>query len=253
MSRYEEGLERLREVSGESGPGVLDRLSDIAPDMARLIAEFGYADIYGRPGLTLRQRQLINVAALTAMGTAAPQLRFHADAALHVGVTPGELVETVIHMAVYAGFPAAVNGLAVLREVFSARGVEYVPDPPLPAEGRRERGLRLLEEVDGPGGQAVVDSLSDIAPGFAAMIIEFSFGDVYARPGLDLKNRELATIAACTALGHVAPQLKVHLRGFFNVGGTREEAVETIIQVAGYAGFPAALNALTVLREVLTE
>ncbi|GLZ80550.1 carboxymuconolactone decarboxylase [Actinorhabdospora filicis] len=252
MNRYEEGLERLREVSGEAGPAVLDSLSDIAPGFARLVAEFGYADIYGRPGLNLRQRQLINVAALTAMGTAAPQLRFHADAALHVGVTPEELVEAVLHMAIYAGFPAALNGLAVVREVFAARGVVF--EPPAPLEGDRyARGARLLEEVDGHAGTAVVDALADIAPDFARMIIEFSFGEIYARPGLDLKSRELATVGACVALGTARPQLRVHLHGLLNVGGTREEAVETIIQVAGYAGFPAALNGLGVAREVFGE
>lgn len=252
MGRYEEGLERLREVSGDAGPAVVDSLSGIAPGFARLLVEFGYADIYGRPGLSLKQRQLINIAALTALGTAAPQLRFHVDAALHVGLTPDEVVETVLHMAVYAGFPAALNGLAVVREAFAARGIAYTP-PAAPTGDRHERGARLLEEVDGHAGTAVVDALSDIAPDFGRMIVGFAFGEIYARPGLDLKSRELATVAACTALGTAMPQLRVHVHGLLNVGGTREEVVETIIHVAGYAGFPAALNGLGVARGVFGE
>jgi 4-carboxymuconolactone decarboxylase len=71
-----------------------------------------------------------------------------------------------------------------------------------------------------------------------------------SRPGLDRRSRQLATIAALTALGH-APQLEVHIRGALNVGCTRQEIVEVILQMAVYAGFPAAINALNVAREVL--
>jgi 4-carboxymuconolactone decarboxylase len=75
-------------------------------------------------------------------------------------------------------------------------------------------------------------------------VFEFPFGDIYSRPGLDLRAREIATIAALTALGNAAPQLKVHIEAGLNVGLTREEITEVIIQMAVYAGFPAALNGL---------
>jgi 4-carboxymuconolactone decarboxylase len=84
-------------------------------------------------------------------------------------------------------------------------------------------------------------------------IIEFAFGDIYARPGLDLKLREIATVAALTALGNAQPQLKVHIHGALNVGCTREEVVEVILQMAVYAGFPAALNGVTAAKEVFQE
>ena len=117
-------------------------------------------------------------------------------------------------------------------------------------ESRFERGKRALAEIDGEGGQKVVDSLADIAPDFARYIIEFPFGDIYSRPGLDLRSREIATIAALTALGNAAPQLKVHIQAGLNVGLSREEIVETIMQMAVYAGFPAALNGLFAAKEV---
>jgi 4-carboxymuconolactone decarboxylase len=96
----------------------------------------------------------------------------------------------------------------------------------------------------------VIDSLRDIAPDFARYLIEFPFGDIYSRPGLDLKSREIAVVAALTALGNAAPQLKVHIQGALNVGVTRDEVVEVIMQMAVYAGFPAALNGLTAAKEV---
>ena len=108
---------------------------------------------------------------------------------------------------------------------------------------RYRRGWEKLKEIDGEAGERVIASLQDIAPDLARYTIEFPFGDVYSRPGLDLKSREIATVAALTALGNAAPQLKVHIHAALNVGCTRTEIVEVIIQMAVYAGFPAALNA----------
>ena len=118
---------------------------------------------------------------------------------------------------------------------------------------RYEQGLAKLREVDGHIGEQVVANLADIAPDFARYLIEFPFGDIYNRPGLDLKSREIAVVAALTALGNATPQLKVHIQGALNVGCTRDEIVETIIQMAVYAGFPAALNGLAAAKEVFAS
>jgi 4-carboxymuconolactone decarboxylase len=115
---------------------------------------------------------------------------------------------------------------------------------------RFERGLRALAEIDGQAGQKVIDALADIAPEFGRYVIEFPFGDIYSREGLDLRSREVATIAALTALGNAAPQLKVHIEAGLNVGLSRDEIVEVIMQMAVYAGFPAALNGLFAAKEV---
>ena len=115
---------------------------------------------------------------------------------------------------------------------------------------RYTTGQEMLQRVDGKGGDAVVNSLKDIAPDYARYLIEFPFGDIYARPGLDLRSREIATIAALTALGNAAPQLKVHIAAGLNVGLTQEEITEVIMQMAVYAGFPAALNGLFAAKEV---
>jgi len=118
---------------------------------------------------------------------------------------------------------------------------------------RYERGWEKLKEIDGEAGERVIESLRDIAPDFARYLIEFPFGDIYSRPALDLKSREIAVVAALTALGNAAPQLKVHIHGALNVGCTREEVVEVIMQMAVYAGFPAALNGLFMAKEIFQE
>ena len=96
----------------------------------------------------------------------------------------------------------------------------------------------------------MVAALADIAPDFADYLFEFPFGDIYSRPGLALRDREIATIAALAAMANAAPQLKVHIEAGLNVGLSREEIVEIIIQMAIYAGFPAALNGLFAAKEV---
>jgi 4-carboxymuconolactone decarboxylase len=115
------------------------------------------------------------------------------------------------------------------------------------------RGWAKLKEVDGHAGENVIESLRDIAPDFARLLIEFPFGDIYSRPGLDLKTRELAVVAALSALGNAAPQLKVHIQGALNVGCSEQEIVEVIMQMAVYAGFPAALNGLFTAKEVFAQ
>lgn len=118
---------------------------------------------------------------------------------------------------------------------------------------RYKIGWEKLAEIDGEQGERVIEALKNIAPDFADMVIEFPFGDVYSRPGLDLKSREVATVAALTALGTAQPQLKVHVHGALNVGCSRQEVIEIMIQMAVYAGFPAALNGLFAAKEVFDE
>lgn len=115
------------------------------------------------------------------------------------------------------------------------------------------RGWEKLKEIDGNAGEKVIASVRDIAPDFADLLIEFPFGDIYSRPGLDLRNRELAVVAALTAMGNAAPQLKVHIAAARNVGCSELEIIEVIMQMAVYAGFPAALNGLFAAKEVLNR
>lgn len=118
-TKFEKGWQRLKEVDGAAGERVVESLADICPDLGRYIVEFGFGDVYSRPGLTLQQRELATVAALTALGTATPQLKVHIAAALNVGLSREEIVETILQMSLYAGFPAALNGMFAAKEVFA--------------------------------------------------------------------------------------------------------------------------------------
>ncbi len=118
---------------------------------------------------------------------------------------------------------------------------------------RYEKGMKKFKEIHGPIAKATVDSLKDVAPDLGRFVTEFAFGDIYSRPGLDLKTRQLLTIASLTTLGYATPQLKAHIKGALNVGCTKQEIIETLLQMAIYAGFPASMNALYAAKEVFKE
>jgi 4-carboxymuconolactone decarboxylase len=126
--RYSRGLQKLAEIDGEAGQKVIESLQDISPDLGRFVIEFAFGDVISRPGLGLKEREIATVAALTAMGNARPQLLVHINAALNVGCTPREVVETILQMAVYAGMPAALNGMFAAKEVFADRGIAAVAE-----------------------------------------------------------------------------------------------------------------------------
>jgi 4-carboxymuconolactone decarboxylase len=253
-SRYERGRQALEDVEQGQGFSVIDHLADFAPDMGRFVVEFAYGDVFDRPGLSRQHRQLATIGALTAAGTAPAQLRFHIEGARNVGCSTTAIVEAIIHVSIYAGFPATLNAITAARDVFARRHDKHSPDlHKTAAADRYTAGWDVLSAVDGTAGQKVVESLRDLAPDLARFLVEFPFGDIYSRPGLDLKSREIVTVATCIALGTAMPQLKVHTHGLLNAGGTEQELIEVIIQMAVYAGFPAALNALSIAREVLTE
>lgn len=114
-------------------------------------------------------------------------------------------------------------------------------------ETRYKRGMARLAEVEGAAGEEVVGPLGDLG----RYIVEFAFGDIISRNGLSLRDRELVTVAVLTALGGREPQLQIHILAGLNVGLTAEELEEIIIQTVPYTGFPTAINALKLLKEIV--
>jgi len=119
----------------------------------------------------------------------------------------------------------------------------------LPDE-RYRRGVEVLQRLSGDGPGQIADEIAEVAPDFARMTIEFLFGDLYSRAGLDLRTRELAAVAALASLGRLA-HLRAHVGAALHVGCTAEEVVEILMQTAIHAGFPPALDALAGCHDLL--
>ena len=118
---------------------------------------------------------------------------------------------------------------------------------------RFELGSEKLKEIDGIGGENVIQSLQDIAPDVGKYIIEFAFGDVYTRSELSMQEREMITITSLLTTGGCDPQLEVHINGSLNVGLSPEKIIETFIQCIPYTGFPKVLNAIYTAKKIFAE
>ncbi|WP_435736484.1 carboxymuconolactone decarboxylase family protein [Cellulosimicrobium sp. PMB13] len=121
--RYEHGRALFDAVSGPTGAAGIDALADVSPELEHQVSAWAYGEIYARPGLEPRDRQLVTLGMLTALGGCEPQLEIHVNAALDAGLTPPEVVEALLQSAVYCGFPRAINATTVAKKVFGERGL----------------------------------------------------------------------------------------------------------------------------------
>ncbi len=111
-SRLERGIEKMHEVDGSEGISITDSLGDLG----KYIVEFAFGDIYSRDTLNLREREIVTISILTALGGCEPQLGVHIRAGLNVGLSKQEIEEIIIHSVPYSGFPRAINALNILKE-----------------------------------------------------------------------------------------------------------------------------------------
>jgi 4-carboxymuconolactone decarboxylase len=126
--RLGKGREKFDELYGPGGSErLISSFTGLGRDLARYGVEFNFGDIYSRPGLSMGQRELLSLATLVALGGVDPQLRGHTKGALNVGVTPAEILETVVHTVQYVGFPRALNAMRVVTEALMEAGAEIPP------------------------------------------------------------------------------------------------------------------------------
>lgn len=258
-TRYETGLKNLKIIDQEAGEKVAESLTDISPDLVKYIIEYAFGDIYNRTELPLKPKELTVVAALTAMGNATPQLKVHIHGALNVGCNIAEIQEVILQMSAYAGFPSAINGMLALKEVVAERKLEgkedqagIVQSTSLPKDSTRYNlGVKHLTLLSSNQVENLEKTFKDISPDMARFVIEYGFADIFSRPALDFKHREMATIAALTAMGTAPSQLRFHIQAALNIGVTQVDIVEIMLLMSVYAGFPAAINGTLALKEVV--
>ncbi len=221
------------------------------PGLRNYTAEAIFGAVWARPGLDIRYRMLATLSVLSSLQRLS-QFQTYVHSALNMGLGAEEIQEVPIHCSLYAGFPSAVNSLELVHEAFRERGIE-VPQtevPELSLEEMEARGRELREQLFGVQGQeGYASALVDLAPDLRVLTYQYAFGEIFFRPGLDLKSRVVCTTAALTAL-KADGQLRNLLRAGLRVGLSKEEMVEVLIQTGGYAGYPAALNAISIAAEV---
>lgn len=251
--RYTRGLDVLRKIGGADFDGPISRLARISPDMAGFTVTFPYGDILSRPGLDLRTRQICTVSAVMALGSAQPQLRFHMDGLLNAGGTPGDLVELLMLATATLGFPVAINAIGIVREIFAERGIKIDAAEPAGSEPDRfARGLRFIQAELGGDAVRHLSHLRSISPELARWTVEFFYGDVASRRGMDAATKHLAIASMLAAAGNRTDALARHLRAALANGATATHATEAMMQLCVYAGFPTALNAFAALGAALT-
>lgn len=118
---------------------------------------------------------------------------------------------------------------------------------------RFERGSKKINELMDGGDQGILKGLGKIAPDLGNYVLEFIFGDLYSRSGLDLKTKQMLTVTILATLGNAKPQLAYHMNCALNIGITRQEIIDIMTHISGYAGFPAALNGVNTAKEVFAE
>ena len=216
LERHERGLDTLLRIGGPQAAAPIIAMNDIAPDLVRFAIDFAYGEVLSRPGLDLKMRQLCTVAALSAMGTATSQLKWHIEGALNVGWEPSEVLDAMLLSAVNTGSAAVGCSLSTAREVFEAR----------------RAGADALAALDDANAM-----WCEIPPVFESL-------------ELDRRTRAMISIAALTAVANAPAHLKAHIRAALDAGASRDQVIEVIEQMAVYAGFPAALNGITAARDV---
>lgn len=233
-SRWDAGIATIKAVGGDDYDRMVRPLSRLSPEFHRLLIEHGYGELVGRPGLSLKARELVTVGVLCVMGNAPSALKFHCAGMLNTGWTPRQLIETVIQSSAHGGFQAAFSGIGLVRDVLRERSIDLETadcDPASPAP-----------EAGGPVSRLRTQNPdAEISPDSARLIAEFANAELWARPGLEPRDRQLLTLGMIIARGTSATDVRDHLESCLRCGWTRIELTEILIQMTGYIGWPRVL------------
>ena len=249
-----------RQAVRQAGLAIRERLgfpahspeTELAPGFDRLTTEMVFGSVWARPGLALEDRMLATLAALTSRQYL-PQFRRYAGAALNIGHSPRAVQEVVIHCALYAGFPTALNSLALVNEVLAEKGFE-VADVEMPEpDDLMEKGIEVMTALHGDRAGGSYASPDNTATGaLYETAIAYAYGDIWTRPGLDRRQRLICALASFTSLGLVDQLVKFSQAARDN-DLSEIEIIEVISQTGPYTGLPCALNGLTAVGKVFGE
>jgi 4-carboxymuconolactone decarboxylase len=221
----------------------IDDLRAVSPALAQFAELRLQGEVWRRPGLSPRDRSLITIAAMVARAQTA-ELGAQVDAGLDNDLKPGEISETLTHLAFYAGWGQVMPAVPVVKAVFERRGIK--PGALPPAGGER---LPLDEAAEARRATSVQESNGAVSPGVVQYTTDVLFKDLWLRPALAPRDRSLVTVTALIANGQVA-QIPYHLNRAMDNGLTKDEAGEVLTHLAFYVGWPNVFSAMPVAKTV---
>jgi 4-carboxymuconolactone decarboxylase len=221
-----------------------DDVRAVAPALERYKQDTLFGDLWKRPGLNVRDRSIVTLAATRNQTAEMPD---YLNLALESGVKPSEISEIITHLAFYAGWGNAMAAVAVAKDVFTARKITAdqlpVASPKL---------LALNEAAEADRAKRVGDLFGAVFPGVTQYTTDVLFRDLWLRPGLAPRDRSLVTISALVASGQVA-QLTGHVNIGMNNGLTQAEIAEAFTHLAFYVGWPNVFSAMPVAKDVFEK
>lgn len=260
-ARTERGLDVLRTLGGSSqaAAGMAEFFASRGAigEIALLV---GAGEVWARPALSRRDRSLVVISLLTALGREV-ELRAHVSGGLNHGLTPAELDEIFLQIGAYAGLPVALSGAGIASEVLSGRaGGTGRPHAPAPLEAkdparRRADGLDVLRTLLGLGeldAQRTEAQILESQGAMGELVMDYAFGDVWSRPQLSRRDRSLVVISVLAAI-NMKHELEFHLQGALNHGVTPIEIEEMLLTLVVYGGFPRAIDASSVAQAVFAR
>jgi 4-carboxymuconolactone decarboxylase len=256
-NRLEQGYLKMQEVLGELENNPENGINAIFPDLEKYMVEYVWGEIYTREALDIKLKEIAVVAALTALGNAQEQLRQHINGALNVGCAINEIKEIILQMSAFAGFPACINAMNLLRNVLTERKSKGIndkigtePTNEISPMDRYKIGSQVMSELDSSQVELLEKAYNDFSPELVKLVI-CGQADITARNNIDKKYREIASISAMTALGTAQSQLKTHINMALNIGVTPEHIKEIMLLMTVFSGFPSAINGINILMAVI--
>ena len=238
-------LQTLFNISLENNKGADKDFMDI-------LQKYIFGEVFEVGNLDIKTRELLTVTTLTALQTL-PQLKAHINGALNAGNNPIEIREAIYQCAPFIGFPKTLNAIAVFNDVIKERGLEseLKSTSTTDEKDRFKKGYEIQNPLYGDEIKETFKNLPDnMGSDVARFLTEVCFGDYYTREGLDIKTRELLTIAILTTTKNTAA-LKSHIKGNLKAGNSLETITASIIQIMPYIGFPDSFEALKAVQEVM--
>jgi 4-carboxymuconolactone decarboxylase len=225
---------------------------EIAPDLARIIGEACWGQLWTRPALSTAQRSLATISIITALRRDF-NLKGHIESGLYLGFSPEQIVEIMIQLIFYVGAPIANTGLRIVYGVFQEQGIKVDPyrlhDPDLDPEELYRRGLDKRREILGEGGTGDFQGGDGLDQEWERYMVEYLWGLVWTRPGLDLQSRAICTLTVHTIIG-TDRTLADYIRAARNLGLTETQIKELFFHLTFYIGVSLARRASTIADEI---